>query len=132
MSCRAAGGSAKTLNPKPKTLVVPRGGRQVQRCKAVIRECVRVCDEADGDGAIPPECYDENGELDESHILCSKCANTDSREVRGLETYRQTERQMDGWLLEEGHALLAFLLAWQIKTKALSDRRTGPANCAGQ
>ena len=54
---------------------------QVEKCKTVIRDCVKFCEDAEGDKAIPSECYDTDGELPEKHIFCAKCHTGDSQEV---------------------------------------------------
>lgn len=55
---------------------------QIKRCKEVIRECVKVCDEAEGDVAIDKTLFDEDGELDMEHIFCSKCRGQECTDVR--------------------------------------------------
>ena len=57
---------------------------QVEKCKAIIRECVKFCEEAEGDKAIPSEHYDSDGELPEKHIFCAKCLKGESEEVGSL------------------------------------------------
>lgn len=52
---------------------IRRAKEQINRCKEVIRDCVRVCDEAEGDKKIPAELYDEDGELELDDIFCAKC-----------------------------------------------------------
>ena len=54
---------------------------QVEKCKAIIRECVKFCEEAEGDKAIPSEHYDSDGELSEKYIFCAKCLKGESEEV---------------------------------------------------
>jgi hypothetical protein len=56
---------------------------QIAKCREAIRECVRYCDEAEGDVPIPSELFDSDGELDLDHIFCSKCRGNESDEVRG-------------------------------------------------
>lgn len=56
---------------------------QVLKCKVVIRECVKFCEEAEGDKAIPSEHYDSSGELPEKFIFCAKCLKGESEEVGG-------------------------------------------------
>lgn len=55
---------------------------QVEKCKTIIRECVKFCEEAEGDKAIPSEHYDSDGELPEKYIFCAKCLKGESEEVR--------------------------------------------------
>jgi hypothetical protein len=62
---------------------IKRAKEQIARCRESIRECVRVCDEAEGDEPIPAELYDSEGELDLDHIFCSKCRGNDSDDVGG-------------------------------------------------
>ena len=54
---------------------------QVTKCKAIIRECVKFCEDAEGDKAIPSEHYDSDGELPEKFIFCAKCVKGESGEV---------------------------------------------------
>ena len=54
---------------------------QVMKCKAIIRECVKFCEDAEGDKAIPSEHYDSDGELLEKFIFCAKCLTGESGEV---------------------------------------------------
>ena len=51
---------------------------KITRCLQIMRECVRICDEAGGDKAIPQECFDEEGEVDCNDIFCGKCRASDS------------------------------------------------------
>ncbi|KAK9846396.1 hypothetical protein WJX81_002962 [Elliptochloris bilobata] len=46
---------------------------QIEKCKLIMREALKACQEAGGDAVIPAEVYDANGELDEEHIFCAKC-----------------------------------------------------------
>jgi hypothetical protein len=50
----------------------------IARCLKVMRECVKICDEAGGDLAIPPESFDEEGEIDANNIFCGRCRTNDS------------------------------------------------------
>ena len=45
---------------------------QVEKCRGVILDCLRQCDEAQGDRSIPQELFDAEGELDEQHIFCAR------------------------------------------------------------
>ncbi len=54
---------------------------QVMKCKAIIRDCVKFCEDAEGDKAIPSEHYDSDGELPEQFIFCAKCLKGESGEV---------------------------------------------------
>lgn len=54
---------------------------QVLKCKAIIRECVKFCEEAEGDKAIPSEHYDADGELPAKFIFCAKCLKGELEEV---------------------------------------------------
>ena len=51
------------------------------KCQAVIRECVKFCEEAEGDKAIPSDHFDADGELPEQYIFCAKCLKGESGEV---------------------------------------------------
>lgn len=62
---------------------------QVTKCKAIIRECVKFCEDAEGDKAIPSEHYDSDGELPEQFIFCAKCLKGESGEV-GLHSWEVT------------------------------------------
>ena len=42
---------------------------------------MKLCEEAEGDKAIPAELYDADGELDEAHIFCAKCLDKESFDV---------------------------------------------------
>ncbi|KAL0022420.1 hypothetical protein WJX77_010601 [Trebouxia sp. C0004] len=53
---------------------------QVMKCKAIIRECVKCCEDAEGDKAIPSQHYDSDGELPEQFIFCAKCLKGESGE----------------------------------------------------
>jgi hypothetical protein len=57
---------------------IRRAKEQINRCIKVIRDCVRVCDEAEGDKRIPAEMYDEDGELELDDIFCAKCLGNHS------------------------------------------------------
>lgn len=54
---------------------------QVERSKLVIRDCIKYCEEAQGDRSIPADKYDADGELDAADIFCAKCIVFDSFEV---------------------------------------------------
>ena len=43
--------------------------------KLTVRQAMRVMHESGGDVRIPAEAYDSDGELDEEHIICSKCGS---------------------------------------------------------
>ena len=60
---------------------------QVKKCRASIRDCVRLCEESEGERPIPPELFNEDGELDEEFIFCCRCTETDAPEVPLLLTY---------------------------------------------
>jgi hypothetical protein len=55
-----------------------RARESIAKCLEMIRDCIRICDEAGGDKSIPPECFDEDGELDADKIFCGKCLKQDS------------------------------------------------------
>lgn len=65
------------------TAELSRARKHVAKGKAVIRECVRMCEEAGGARAIPREQYDSDGELDAEHIFCGVCGSFESTDVRG-------------------------------------------------
>ena len=50
----------------------------ITRCLQIMRDCVKICDEAGGDKAIPRECFDEEGEVDCNDIFCGRCRESDS------------------------------------------------------
>lgn len=54
----------------------------MEKSKAIILECIRACEEAEGHKKIPDEAFDEDGELDESAIFCSKCDVYEDFDVR--------------------------------------------------
>ncbi|EFN50542.1 hypothetical protein CHLNCDRAFT_137229, partial [Chlorella variabilis] len=56
----------------------------ISKCREAIRECVRYCDEAEGDVPIPSELFDSDGELDLDHIFCSKCRGNESDEENDI------------------------------------------------
>lgn len=41
----------------------------------MIRECLRQCEEADGDAGIPADLFDSDGQIDNEHIRCSACSD---------------------------------------------------------
>ena len=55
---------------------------QIEKCKLGMREAVKECEESGGDRAIPAEHIDEDGEIDEKYILCGRCNDPESYEVR--------------------------------------------------
>lgn len=57
---------------------IQRAEAQVQRCKEVLRDCVKACEEAQGDVAISDDAFDEEGEVDAAFILCSRCQDKES------------------------------------------------------
>lgn len=57
---------------------IRRAKAQVRSSVAILRDCLRVCDEAEGDRAIPAELFDADGELDQRHIFCAKCGRNDA------------------------------------------------------
>lgn len=54
---------------------------QIEKCKGLLRESIKYCDEAEGDQSIPEDAYDAAGELDASAIFCAKCLSFESFEV---------------------------------------------------
>lgn len=54
---------------------------QIRRCKDIIRECLRACEEVPEETPIPAEAFDEEGEVHESNIFCAVCRSGDSTEV---------------------------------------------------
>ena len=60
------------------------GGLQVKKCRGAILECIRLCEEAGGDRAIPRELFDEDGELDEHHIFCARCTDYETNDEARL------------------------------------------------
>lgn len=56
---------------------------QMDKSRQAILECIRLCEEAEGDRAIPAECFDEDGELDEQHIFCARCSDSDTNDEVG-------------------------------------------------
>ena len=82
MEAYAADGWRGASREKVKPVAeIKRAKEQIGRCKEVIRECVRVCDENEGAVPIPKELVDEEGELDLDHIFCSRCKGQDSDDV---------------------------------------------------
>lgn len=51
---------------------------QIEKCRGIILDCIRLCDEAGGDRPIPQELFDDDGELDECHIFCARCTDYDT------------------------------------------------------
>ena len=75
----AADGWRGASREKVKPLAeIKRAKEQILRCKESVRECVKVCDEVEGDKPISPDLYDSEGELDMEHIVCSKCGVNES------------------------------------------------------
>ncbi|KDD75635.1 hypothetical protein H632_c579p0 [Helicosporidium sp. ATCC 50920] len=58
-----------------------RAERHIEHCKEVIRECVKYCDDAEGDRAIAAELFEEDGELAAEHIFCAKCQQGEDEEA---------------------------------------------------
>lgn len=54
---------------------------QIRRCKDVIRECLRACEQVEGETPIPPESFDEEGEVHEADIFCAVCKSGECTEV---------------------------------------------------
>lgn len=54
---------------------------QVEKCKLLIREAIKVCEDVDGTAAIPQSAYDADGCLAVSHIFCAICNGKDSLPV---------------------------------------------------
>jgi hypothetical protein len=81
----AADGWRGASREKVKPLAeIKRAKEQINKCKDIIKECVRVCDEAEGDVPIDKTLFDEDGELDLEHIFCSKCRGQECDDVRLL------------------------------------------------
>ena len=55
---------------------------QIEKCKGLLRESIKYCDEAEGDQSIPQDAYDDGGELEASAIFCAKCLSFESFDVR--------------------------------------------------
>ena len=51
------------------------------KCRGSIRDCVRQCEDSEGERPIPPELFDEDGELEEQFIFCCRCTDADAPEV---------------------------------------------------
>ena len=59
---------------------------QIERCKGLIRECLRECDEPEGyKQRIPDEAYDEEGEVEAEFILCTLCSHLESYDVSAVQ-----------------------------------------------
>lgn len=69
------GASKEKIKPHAE---ITRARDSIAKCLQMIRECIRICDEAGGDKSIPSECFDEDGELDADKIFCGKCLKSDS------------------------------------------------------
>ncbi len=54
---------------------------QVEKCKLLIREAIKACEEAGGQRAIAEAAYDSDGGLDQAHIFCAACNGIESFEV---------------------------------------------------
>ena len=55
---------------------------QMERCKRSLVACVALCEEAEGDLAIAPSCFDAQGEVGQEHIFCARCRDYESQDVR--------------------------------------------------
>lgn len=55
--------------------------KQVEKCRLLIREAIKACEEAGGQRTIPAAAYDSDGELDQAHIFCAQCDGVESFEV---------------------------------------------------
>ena len=69
------GASREKLKPHAE---LTKARETITRCLQIMRDCVKICDEAGGDKAIPRECFDEEGEVDCNDIFCGKCRESDS------------------------------------------------------
>jgi hypothetical protein len=65
----------------------------ITRCLQIMRDCVKICDEAGGDKAIPRECFDEEGEVDCNDIFCGRCRESDSTDDNDIIMVRRNVRQ---------------------------------------
>lgn len=89
---------------------------QVEKCKTVIRECVKFCEDAEGDKAIPSECYDSDGELPEKHIFCSKCLKGTSEEVAHRSCTHRSYSFAHTW--QSGHCAASLIQPDQVLQQA--------------
>lgn len=55
---------------------------QLEKSRENIREAVKFCEDSEGDKPIPQELFDEDGEIEEENICCSRCGLPDSEDVR--------------------------------------------------
>lgn len=69
------GASKEKLKPHAE---ITRARDSIAKCLEMIKDCIRICDEAGGDKSIPSEYFDEDGELDADNIFCGKCLKSDS------------------------------------------------------
>lgn len=54
----------------------------MEKCKLLIREAIKACEEAGGQLAIAEAAYDSDGGLDQAHIFCAACDGIESFEVQ--------------------------------------------------
>lgn len=69
------GASKEKIKPHAE---ITRARDSIAKCLEMIKDCIRICDEASGDKSIPAEYFDEDGELDADNIFCGKCLKSDS------------------------------------------------------
>lgn len=69
------GASKEKIKPHAE---ITRARDSIAKCLDMIKDCIRICDQAGGDKSIPAECFDEDGELDADNIFCGKCLKSDS------------------------------------------------------
>ncbi|KAK9810991.1 hypothetical protein WJX73_003945 [Symbiochloris irregularis] len=62
------------------TAELDRAAKQMEKSRQAILECIRLCEEAQGDRPIPADRFDEDGELDEQHIFCARCTDFDTND----------------------------------------------------
>eukprot|EP00884_Botryococcus_braunii_P010779 jgi/Botrbrau1/19702/Bobra.0003s0063.1 len=56
---------------------IERAHIQIEKSREVIREAVKYCEDSEGDRPIAHELFDNDGEIDEEHICCSRCGLLD-------------------------------------------------------
>ena len=71
------GANKGKLKPTEETM---RAQQAVERGRGELRDLLRRCEAGEG-RAIPGECYDSDGGLDQRHIFCAICGHGESTDV---------------------------------------------------
>ncbi|CAG9463458.1 unnamed protein product [Pedinophyceae sp. YPF-701] len=81
---QAEGWRGSKQNIAVQTNEIQRAEAQLTKSKEMIRDCLMQCEEAGGLPRLPPECFDENGDVDVHHLKCSICGKSECTEENDL------------------------------------------------